>query len=112
MRATPKKNYEHILKTRPPCERKAVFNDHDCAGRSTMEHALIYAGRQITDAWAIIRLCAYAHGVDEYQDRGILDKGKNQLIALNHATEEDLAKYPKADWGTLKSNLQKKYGRI
>ena len=109
MRATPKKTYEQIVATRPPCERKAFFKDHACAGRSTMEHALIYAGKQITDAWAIIRICAYAHGVDEYQDQGILDKGKNQLIALSHATPEDLAKYPKADWEQLKNNLQKKY---
>lgn len=110
MRPTPKKTYEEILKERPACERKVIFNDHVCQGRSTMEHAFIYAGRQIIDKWAIIRLCAYAHGVDEFQDRGILDKGKNQLIALSHATDKDLAKYPKADWKTLQSNLQKKYG--
>lgn len=111
MRPTPKNTYDEIVKERPACERRAVFNDHVCQGRSTMEHALIYAGKQIIDKWAIIRLCAYAHSVDEYQDGGILDKGKNQLIAIKHATEKDLAKYPKADWGTLLKQLEKKYGK-
>lgn len=110
MRPTTKKTYDEIVKERPACERRAVFNDHVCQGRSTMEHALIYAGKQIIDKWAIIRLCAYSHGVDEYQDNNILDKGKNQLIALMHATPEDLAKYPKANWEQLQSNLENKYG--
>lgn len=64
-----------------------------------MEHAWKYAGRQINEAWAIIRLCARAHSVDQYQTGGgILDKRINEAISLRHATDQDLKKYPNRDW--------------
>lgn len=69
--------------------------DGDCDGRITWEHALIFAGRQIDEAWAIIKICEYHHAVDRHQDGSGLDKQKNIWIALNRATDEELEKYSK-----------------
>lgn len=71
------------------------YADGGCKGRITREHALIYAGRQIDEAWAIPKLCAYHHAVDEFQDGGDLQKEKNVWIALNRASDEELQKYSK-----------------
>jgi len=86
----------------PPKLRKEMSEDEyytrcsraniDCQGRITWEHAWIYGGRQIQEKWAIIPLCVFHHlGAG-------LDKHENQRIALERATGEDLAKYPKKDW--------------
>jgi hypothetical protein len=53
---------------------------------------MTYAGRQVQEKWAIVPLCWHHH-----LGPG-LDKKANRLIALARATEEDLAKYPRADW--------------
>lgn len=111
MHKTPKKIFEELAAERPFCERRMIFKDHVCQGRSTMEHALIYAGKQINEKWAIIRLCEWAHSVGRFQDNGGLDKGKNEYIALKHATDEDLKKYPRVDWERKIKNLNQKYGR-
>lgn len=98
MHKTPKKVFDEIATERPYCERADIFHDHECSGRSTMEHAWIYAGRQINEKWAIIRLCEYAHSVGPYAMNGILNKRINQWISLQHATDEDLKKYPRMKW--------------
>lgn len=86
--------------------------DGDCDGRITWEHTLIYAGKQIDEVWAIIKLCEYHHAVDNYQDGGDLDKEKNIWIALNRATNQELLKYSKAiDYIKMKERLNKKYGK-
>ncbi len=72
-----------------PYMKVCARSDYDCKGRITWEHAFIYAGRQINEAWAIIPLCEYHH-----LGKG-LNKKINQEIALNRATEQDLNKYPK-----------------
>lgn len=77
------------------CARKGV----DCRGRITIEHALIYSGRQINELWALLPLCWYHH-----IGKG-LDKRYNEHLALQRATDEDLAKYPKADWTRRKKYL-------
>lgn len=105
MHKTPKRIFEEIARTRPPCERAWILRDHVCQGRSTMEHAWLYAGRQINDAWAIIRLCEWSH-----LGKG-LDKEINHWISLQHATAADLAKYPRKDWEQLKKYLNVKYGK-
>ena len=105
MHQTPKRIFEEIARTRPPCERAWILRDHVCQGRSTMEHAWIYAGRQINDAWAIIRLCEWSH-----LGKG-LDKEINHWISLQHATSADFAKYPRKDWEQLKQYLNAKYGK-
>lgn len=66
-----------------------------CGGRITWEHTLIYGGKQIDEVWAIIHLCARHHNVDQYQDCGLLDKEKNVWVALNRATDAELAQYSK-----------------
>lgn len=83
-----------------------------CKGRLTLEHAFIYAGKQIDAPWAIIWLCAYHHGVDEFQDNGDLQKDLNQFIALSRATDEDLAPFPKKNWVQIKRYLDSKYGHL
>ena len=88
----------------------ARFRDGGCKGRITMEHTLIFAGRQIDEAWAIIPLCEYHHSVCRYQDSGDLQKEKNIWIALNRATDEELLKYSKAiNYIELRKRLNKKY---
>lgn len=99
-----------ILDERNPiCAR---CKDGWCAGRLTREHSLIYGGRQIDEAWAIVFLCARHHAVDEYQDCGDLQKEKNVWIALNQATDLELKKYSKAiDYVKLREKLNNKYGK-
>jgi hypothetical protein len=74
MHQTPKETFQELEQERPQCERNAIFHDHECHGRSTMEHCWIYAGKQIPDKWAIIRICEWAHSVGPYQLTGGLDK--------------------------------------
>ena len=102
MHKTPKKIFEEIANERPLCERNEILQDHVCVGRSTMEHAWIYRGRQVNEKWAIIRLCEWAHL------RAGLNKRINEWLSLRHATAEDLAKYPGKDWGQIKKYLNKK----
>lgn len=94
------------------CARNLYLNDHECKGRITMEHALIYAGKQVDDPFAIVPLCAYSHGVDEFQGNNILDKEINHWIALNRATENDFVKYYKSDWRQRKVYLNSKFGEL
>lgn len=83
-----------ILEAEPQvCAR---VKDGGCAGRITWEHALTYAGKQIDEAWAIIKLCERHHAVNTYQDMGDLNKAKNIWIALMRATYEELKAYSKA----------------
>lgn len=88
------------------------YKDGGCDGRITREHSLIYAGKQIDEAWAIIPLCEYHHSVGIYQDGGDLVKEINVWIALNRATDEELRVYSKAvDYIALRNKLNNKYGK-
>ena len=90
------------------CARKP---DGNCKGRITWEHAIIYAGKQLNEKWAIIPLCAYHHAVDEYQDCGDLWKERNQWIAINRATNEELEKISKVvDYKFFKNKLNQLNG--
>jgi hypothetical protein len=85
--------------------------DHYCEGRITWEHAIIYAGKQVNEKWAIIPLCAKAHSVDEFQDGGDLDKDRNVWIALNRATSEELYTISKAiNYVQVRSRLNQRFG--
>ena len=112
MRAISKKVKDQILED--PfyirCARAAILKDHVCEGRITWEHALIYAGKQMDEVFAIIPLCALAHAVDFFQDRGILKKEIGVWIALNRMTPEDMARYPKRDWIRERDYLNSLYG--
>lgn len=92
------------------CMRNAIFNDHVCQGRMTLEHAFIGAKGQINEKWAIMSLCAWGHDVDEFQDCGNIDKRKNEYCCIIRASEEDLAKYPGRDWEQLRKFLISKFG--
>jgi len=83
------------------CSRNLAFNDHACApdpmtGRLIeWEHALMWAGRQLQERFAIIPICWWAH-------RGPgLDKKKNRSIAIARMTEQDLDRYPNKEWRVL-----------
>jgi len=86
--------------------------DKNCVGRITREHTLIYASKQIDEVWAIIKICAWHHSVDQFQDGGGLNKEKNIWVALNRATDEELLKYSKAiNYIAMRETLNKKYGK-
>ena len=112
MRPISKKVKEEVLSRKLICQRKAVFNDHNCQGRITIEHVWTNSGKQIDKAWAMILLCEYAHSVGKYQFIGILDKNKNRYISLLQATKKDLDEFPRIKWSTIRRYLEKKYGPI
>tara|TARA_R110000868_G_scaffold160448_8_gene390088 strand:+ start:339 stop:674 length:336 start_codon:yes stop_codon:yes gene_type:complete len=85
----------------------ARASEGTCRGKITWEHALIYAGRQIQEKWAIIPLCEWHHAVNKFQDSGDLNKRLNELIALLRATPEDLKKYPRENWSEKINRLKK-----
>lgn len=90
------------------CARKT---DGGCDGRITFEHAIIYAGRQLQEKWAIVPICARHHEVDGYQDNGDLDKARNVHIALNRATAGQLGAISKAiNYIALRERLNTIYG--
>lgn len=81
------------------------------AGRITKEHALYHAGKQLQDEEAILDICAYHHGVDEFQDGPGLDKERNIWIALNRMPESRLRELSKGeDRVALRDRLNAKYG--
>lgn len=89
----------------------ARHKDGDCDGRITWEHAMIYAGSQVQERWAIIPLCEYHHAVNKHLDGRGLDKRKNIWIALNRATDDDLIRFSKAmDYIAMRERLNKIYG--
>lgn len=77
------------------CARKGLHG-HTCAGRITWEHAIIYAGKQVNERWAIIPLCEKAHNVGMWQDCGDFNKRINEWIALSRATTRELLEISKA----------------
>lgn len=75
-----------------------------CEGRITLEHAWIYAGKQINEIWAIIPLCWFHHlGAG-------LNKEFNQYLSIVRATPADFAKYSRFDWVQRRRYLIGKYG--
>jgi hypothetical protein len=104
---SPKVKAQLLLEPQVCARRK----DGGCDGRITFEHTLIYAGRQIDEVWAIIKLCEWHHAVNKHQDGKGLDKEKNVWIALNRATDQELEQYSKAiDYQLTKKRLNEKYG--
>ena len=86
-------------------------SEGDCNGRITKEHAIIHAGKQLQDEWAILDICAFHHGVDRFQDRGNLNKEKHIWIALNRAPEARLRELSKGeDKIALRDRLNVIYG--
>lgn len=63
-----------------------------CKGRMTWEHAILYAGKQVQEKWAILPLCFYHHlGAG-------LDKRWNINYAMSRAKKQDRLNYPRLKW--------------
>ena len=111
--AIPKKLKEECEKD-PRYYRCALsgLHGHVCDGRITWEHAMIYAGKQIQEKWAIVPLCEKAHAVNSFQDAGTMKKELNVWLALNQATESDFERFPRAfpSYSEQKIRLNRKYG--
>lgn len=85
-------------------------DEGNCAGRLTKDHAMTFAGKQIQAEWAILDICAFHHGVDEYQDNGGKNNEKHVWLALCRATDDELRAISKAvDYIALRSRLNAKY---
>ena len=86
--------------------------DHgSCGGRITWEHAIIYAGRQLNEKWAIIPLCEKHHGVNSYQDVTAVKKELSVWVAVNMATDDELLAVSKAvNYVRERERLNNKYG--
>lgn len=93
------------------CALHGIYG-HVCGGRITMEHALIYAGKQIQEKWAIVPICARGQEVDHYQDAHTMNKEMNQWVALNQGTEDDFKRFPRAfpSYYEQRQRLNRKYG--
>lgn len=102
MRSIPKKLKDEM--SRDP------FYKRCCISGATHEkidwhHTIIFAGRQLNEAWAIVPLARSIHeNIVKYQDKCL-------WIALNRASESDLRRYSKAiDYIRLRNRLNEKYG--
>lgn len=92
------------------CAREGLHG-HDCEGRITFEHAIINAGKQVQERWAILPICAKGHEVDRWQDGGDLDKEVHLWIALNRATDDELRAVSRAiDYCQKRDRLNGIYG--
>lgn len=102
---------KYIIAHDPYYKICARSEDGGCDGRITIEHAIIYAGRQLDELWSLIPLCEWHHAVNKHQDGGQLDKDRNIQIALNRATDVQLRAISKAiDYIALRNRLNKLYG--
>lgn len=91
---------------------RAGIHEHRCAGRITWEHSMYFGGSQLQKRWCIIPLCAKAHNVDEWQDRGDMDKEVNVWIALNRATQEEILEVSKGrDYFLYRGYLNRRFGQ-
>lgn len=76
-------------------------------------HVWRYGGSQINEAWAIMPIWWRKHS--PYGDKDSVHncretKEQVELLSLQRATVEDLAKYPRVDWENLKQYFKSKYG--
>lgn len=111
MRAISKKVKDELLAD-PRMKVCARRDEGNCDGRITFEHALIYAGRQLDEAWAILGICEYHHGVNKHQDGGAMNKEKHEWLALRQAPEGRLKELGKAvNYEQKLLYLNSKYGK-
>lgn len=85
-------------------------DEGNCEGRITWEHALIYGGSQIDEAWAILGICEFHHAVNRHQDGKGMNKEKHEWLALRQAPPEAREKYPRINWDQRLKYLNQKYG--
>lgn len=105
------KSLRRQLAADPEYKRCALEGYHECGGRITWEHTIIFAGRQVQERWAIIPICARGHEVDKYQDAHTMDKNMNKWVALNRVDNATLKRYCKTiDYFRMRDLLNKRYG--
>ena len=102
MRPIPKKMLREMLED--PFYQKCCITG---SNNVSLEHSVIFAGRQVNEKWAIVPLrrdLNTSHPPVEVKE-------KCRLIAFSRATEEDFNKYPKAKerWKQEYKYLKKKY---
>ena len=76
--------------------------------RTEQHHALIYAGKQVNEIYAIVPLCVRCHRGNNgtiWQDV----KEKAELIAIKNGLIDLKEKYPKFDWTKRLQFLASKY---
>lgn len=111
MRPIAQKNRK-IIDSDPYYRFCARADEGDCQGRITIEHAIIVAGRQLDEMWALLPICAYHHSVNQFQDCGKMNKEKHEWLALNRATDEELEAISKAvDYKRKREYLNSIYGK-
>lgn len=102
---------KYEIETNPFYKKCSRSKDGNCSGRITIEHALIFGGKQIDLPFALIPLCEFHHSVNKYQDGGDLNKEKNEWIALSRASEQEITQISKAvDYKHKLKYLNEKYG--
>lgn len=77
---------------------------------SERHHSLIYSGKQVNEAFAIIPLCSYCHRGNS----GTIFpevKEKCELRAIKEGIDILKVKYPKFDWNQRLNYLSKKYDK-
>jgi hypothetical protein len=100
MQPIPKKMIAEMLAD-PEYQKCAV--DNGCGGALEFHHALRYAGRQVNEKFAIVRLC-YRHHRGPEKSEGM---AKAEAVALSRiAIEVIQGKYPKSDWQQRKKYLE------
>lgn len=92
----------------------ALTNQHDhvCAGRITIDHSIIYQGKQLQEIWALTPVCERGHGVDSYAGSDTARLREMRLwVSLNRADQKDLIRISKAvNYIRELDRLNKKYG--
>ncbi len=89
------------------CIYNHIGKGNECRGRVEWEHAFLYAGKQINEAWAIVPCCTYHHRGDG------LDKDFNRYMAIVRADIKDLQnRMPRNDWSQVLKFLTTKYESI
>ncbi len=82
--------------------KTCCLKGNECKGRIEWHHAIIFAGRQLNEIWAIVPLCQYHHRIADSK----YIKQKVLTICLSRATDEELLAVSKAiDYVTLKKKL-------
>lgn len=79
-----------------------AINNAECEGRVQWHHVWIYAGTQIDEEWAIVGACEHHH---EMVNGNKIVREAFQRESLRLATGNDLAKYPRKDWGFIREKL-------
>ncbi len=95
----------------PEYARCAIPGDGH-GGRVTWEHALIHAGKQVQERFAIVPCCSAHHGVDFYMGAPTeAPKDVRVWVALNRASDEELLRISKViNYIRERDRLNAKFG--